>query len=215
MLASLSDSLFRGKKMNTLLGTIITALVTDENDKFYFVQKDGVTFALSKEEGKHAIGDMVTGFAYTDSKQKSRLTQKEIKATRDSYDWGEVTEVRKDLGVFVDVGIPDKEIVVSLDVLPELKELWPKKGDKLYIKLDVDKKDRIWGLPAEPEDVYKRQCQPYPTFLRCNARNYKGRWCRCEILRSRNLAQYCWLYPTKGSTFLRGHHVKYDDGNQQ
>ena len=55
------------------------------------------------------------------------------------------------MGVFVDVGIPDKEIVVSLDVLPELKELWPKKGDKLYIKLDVDKKDRIWGLPAEPE----------------------------------------------------------------
>ena len=51
MLASLSDSLFRGKKMNTLLGTIITALVTDENDKFYFVQKDGVTFALSKDEG--------------------------------------------------------------------------------------------------------------------------------------------------------------------
>ena len=104
--------------MNTLLGTIITALVTDENDRFYFVQKDGVTFALAKNEGNHAIGDMVTGFAYTDSKQKSRLTQKEIKATRDSYDWGEVTEVRKDLGVFVDVGIPDKEIVVSLDVLP-------------------------------------------------------------------------------------------------
>ncbi|MCB6425432.1 DNA-binding protein, partial [Acidaminococcus intestini] len=72
---------------------------------------------------------------------------------------GEVTEVRKDLGVFVDVGIPDKEIVVSLDVLPELKELWPKKGDKLYIKLDVDKKDRIWGLPAEPE-VFQRMAGP-------------------------------------------------------
>ncbi len=134
MLAFLSDSIFRGKKMNTLLGTIITALVTDENDRFYFVQKDGVTFALAKDEGEHAIGDMVKGFAYTDSKQKLRLTQKEIKATRESYDWGEVTDVRKDLGVFVDVGIPDKEIVVSLDVLPELKELWPKKGDKLYIK---------------------------------------------------------------------------------
>ena len=117
--------------MNTLLGTIITALVTDENDRFYFVQKDGVTFALAKDEGEHAIGDMVKGFAYTDSKQKLRLTQKEIKATRESYDWGEVTDVRKDLGVFVDVGIPDKEIVVSLDVLPELKELWPKKGDML------------------------------------------------------------------------------------
>ena len=63
------------------------------------------------------------------------------------------------MGVFVDVGIPDKEIVVSLDVLPELKELWPKKGDKLYIKLDVDKKDRIWGLPAEPE-VFQRMAGP-------------------------------------------------------
>lgn len=145
--------------MNTLLGTIITALVTDENDRFYFVQKDGVTFALAKDEGEHAIGDMVKGFAYTDSKQKLRLTQKEIKATRESYDWGEVTDVRKDLGVFVDVGIPDKEIVVSLDVLPELKELWPKKGDKLYIKLDVDKKIRIWGLPAEPE-VFQRIAGP-------------------------------------------------------
>ena len=62
--------------MNTLLGTIITALVIDGNDRFYFVQKDGVTFALAKNEGNHAIGDMVTGFAYTDSKQKSRLKRK-------------------------------------------------------------------------------------------------------------------------------------------
>lgn len=69
--------------MNTLLGTIITALVTDENDKFYFVQKDGVTFALSKEEGKYAIGDMVTGFAYTDSKQKSRLLNRFPPTLRD------------------------------------------------------------------------------------------------------------------------------------
>ena len=50
-----------------------------KNDRFYFVQKDGVTFALAKDEGEHAIGDMVKGFAYTDSKQKLRLTQKEIK----------------------------------------------------------------------------------------------------------------------------------------
>lgn len=66
-----------------------------------------------------------------------------------------MTEVRRDLGVFVDTGIPNKEIVVSLDVLPEMKELWPKKGDKLYIRLEVDKKDRIWGIPAEPEVFQK------------------------------------------------------------
>ncbi|MFU2203748.1 CvfB family protein [Streptococcus hyovaginalis] len=145
--------------MNELLGTIISGLVTDENAQAYFVQKDGVTFALSKEEGQHQLGDMVKGFVYTDMKQRPRLTTKDIASTQTSYDWGTVTEVRRDLGVFVDTGIPDKEIVVSLDVLPEMKELWPKKGDKLYIKLDVDRKGRIWGLPAEPE-IFQKMAGP-------------------------------------------------------
>lgn len=141
--------------MNKLLGTVITGLVTDENTNFYFVQKDGLTFALDKNEGTHAIGDMVTGFAYSDSKQKPRLTTNEIKATRTTYGWGTVTDVRKDLGVFVDTGLPDKEVVVSLDILPEIKELWPKKGDQLYVTLDVDAKDRIWAIPAQPEIFHK------------------------------------------------------------
>ena len=59
----------------------------------------------------------------------------------------------------MDTGLPDKEIVVSLDILPELKELWPKKGDQLYIRLEVDKKDRIWGLLAYQED-FKRLARP-------------------------------------------------------
>ncbi|CAM3258624.1 RNA-binding virulence regulatory protein CvfB [Streptococcus pluranimalium] len=141
--------------MNELLGTVISGMVTDENSQAYFVQKDGITFALAKEEGAHQIGEMVKGFVYTDMRQKPRLTTKDIASTRTTYGWGTVTDVRRDLGVFVDTGIPEKEIVVSLDVLPEMKELWPKKGDRLYIKLDVDRKDRIWGLPAEAEVFQK------------------------------------------------------------
>lgn len=137
--------------MNQLLGTIVTGLVTDENANFYFIQKDGLTFALAKTEGDYTLGQMVAGFAYTDSKQKLRLTTKDIKARQDSYGWGTVSNVRRDLGVFVDIGLPDKEIVVSLDVLPELKDLWPKKGDQLYLNLSVDAKDRIWGHPAQAE----------------------------------------------------------------
>lgn len=141
--------------MNELLGTVISGMVTDENSQAYVVQKDGITFALAKEEGEHQIGEMVKGFVYTDMRQKLRLTTKDIASTRTTYGWGTVTDVRRDLGVFVDTGIPEKEIVVSLDVLPEMKELWPKKGDRLYIKLDVDRKDRIWGLPAEAEVFQK------------------------------------------------------------
>ena len=91
--------------------------------------------------------------------QKARLTTINVTATRSTYGWGVVADVRKDLGIFVDTGLPDKQIVVSLDVLPEMKELWPKKDDKLYVRLDVDKKDRIWAIPAEPE-VFQKMAGP-------------------------------------------------------
>lgn len=145
--------------MKALLGTVISGLITDENTHYYMVQKDGVTFALAKEEGEHELGELVKGFAYTDMKQNVRLTTKEISSTTTSYGWGTVSDVRRDLGVFVDTGIPDKEIVVSLDLLPEMKELWPKKGDRLYLRLDVDHKDRIWGIPAEA-DVFQKMAGP-------------------------------------------------------
>ena len=145
--------------MNTNLATFITGLVTDENDRFYFVQKDGQTYALAKEEGKYQLGETVKGFVYSDMKQRLRLTTLEVTATQTTFGWGMVTEVRKDLGVFVDTGLPDKQIVVSLDILPEIKELWPQKGDQLYIRLDVDKKDRIWGLLAYQED-FQRLARP-------------------------------------------------------
>ena len=145
--------------MNELLATQITGLVREENDNSYFIQKDGFIFSLSKEEGEHQIGEMVTGFAYTDMKQKLRLTTKDIQSRKNSYGWGEVTDVRRDLGVFVDTGIPNKEIAVSLDLLPDMKELWPKKGDKLYITVTVDNKDRLWGVPAQPE-VFQEMADP-------------------------------------------------------
>lgn len=145
--------------MNNLLATVITGLVIDENAKAYFVQKDGVTFMLDKAEGEHKIGDMVKGFVYTDMHQKARMTTAEVAITRTSYGWGVVTELRRDLGVFLDTGLADKQFVVSLDVLPDMKELWPKKGDKLYVHLDVDKKDRIWAIPAQPE-VFQKMAGP-------------------------------------------------------
>ena len=139
--------------MNNLLATVITGLVIDENAKAYFVQKDGVTFMLDKAEGEHKIGDMVKGFVYTDMHQKARMTTAEVAITRTSYGWGVVTELRRDLGVFLDTGLADKQFVVSLDVLPD------KKGDKLYVHLDVDKKDRIWAIPAQPE-VFQKMAGP-------------------------------------------------------
>lgn len=144
--------------MNHLLAEQITALITDQNDSYYFAQKDGLTLALPKSEGNYQLGDMVKGLVYLDHKQKLRLTTK-TEVGKKTFAWGEVTEVRRDLGVFLDVGLPDKEVVVSLDILPEMKDLWPKKEDKLYVTLTVDKKDRIWAVPAEPH-VFQKMAGP-------------------------------------------------------
>lgn len=135
--------------MNEQLGTVISALITDENDKNYFVQKDGITYQLGKNETERKIGEMVSGFIYTNMNDKTIMTTDLPKVRQARYGWGTITQVRKDLGVFVDIGLPDKDIVVSLDDLPSETRLWPKKEEKIMIKLSVDKKDRIWGKLAE------------------------------------------------------------------
>ena len=140
--------------MNELLATIITGMVTDENEVAYFVQKNGVTFRLPKSEGEHQLGESVTGFAYRNQRHENALTTEIPKSRQGHYAFATVIASRRDLGVFVDIGLPDKEIAVSLDELPTLTELWPKKGDRLLVALRVDQKGRIWGTLAE-EKVFR------------------------------------------------------------
>lgn len=135
--------------INNLLGSTWSGLIMDENDKYYFVQKEGTTFHLNKEEGERKLGDMVEGFAYENQKGKYAFTTHIPTISKETYGYAEVIATRKDLGAFVDIGLPDKEIVVSLDELPAMKELWPRKGDRLYVKLITDEKDRLWATLAE------------------------------------------------------------------
>ncbi|QIL46591.1 DNA-binding protein [Vagococcus coleopterorum] len=135
--------------MQNLLGTVFTGLVTDENEKSYFVQKDGVTFKLDKTEGEQQLGDAVEGFGYNGPKQDNKFTTNIPTIQQGVFGFAEVIATRKDLGAFVDIGLPDKEVVVSLDELPTMKELWPKKGDRLMVSLTVDNKDRLWATLAE------------------------------------------------------------------
>lgn len=136
--------------MNELLGQVFTGLIIDENESMYLVQKNGVTFRLLKEEDVlHKIGESVEGFGYVNQKKEAVFTTKIPQVRIGHYAFGEVTDVRRDLGVFVNIGLPDKDMVVSLDEMPSMKELWPKKGDQLMISMRVDEKDRMWGTLAD------------------------------------------------------------------
>lgn len=61
--------------MNNLLATTFSAIITAENDQFYFLQKDDNIIRLAKSEGEHQVGDIVTGFAYVDKSDKMCMLQ--------------------------------------------------------------------------------------------------------------------------------------------
>ncbi|UTG79543.1 S1 RNA-binding domain-containing protein [Lactococcus lactis] len=138
----------------SIIGQTISAIIVEESERFYFLQKGEDLLRLDKTEGEHTVGDVVTGFVYVDKDNHRRLTTLEQKATNEHYGWGTVTAVRKDLGAFVDTGLPGKDVVVSLDDLPLEKDQWPKVGDQLYVKLIIDRKERIWGHLAWHEDFW-------------------------------------------------------------
>ncbi|MEN3239442.1 CvfB family protein [Fructilactobacillus sanfranciscensis] len=147
--------------MNEDNGRIITGTVTDENENEYFIQKDGITYSLDKSELKKPlkIGSEFKGFAYENEKHNQRITREIPEVGVDSYSWGKAVGTKFGLGVFVDIGLKDKDIAVSMDDLPDMKSLWPDVGDELMIAIKRDSKGRLWGELAD-DKVFKAISQP-------------------------------------------------------
>lgn len=151
-----------------MLGTVAKGKIIDANDKAYYVQIDGVTYELKKHEVTQdelpKIGDEIEGFIYDNKEHDREMTQFLPFAQPDQYGWGKVTEVRPGLGVFVDVGLPDKDVVVSMDDLPRDKERWPRRDDRLLVRLETDYKDRIWAKLAD-ENIFDQLAANFPNNM--------------------------------------------------
>ncbi|AKP66517.1 S1 RNA-binding domain-containing protein [Companilactobacillus ginsenosidimutans] len=134
-----------------LYGKVLSGTVTDLNKEEAFVQIEGITFALDLSELDELpeLGDEIGGFVYETQSHKNKITTVMPKVMEGIWDYAEVKDVRSDLGVFVDAGLPDKDIVVSLDELPLEHSEWPKKGDQVMVELEVDHKGRLWGKLAD------------------------------------------------------------------
>ena len=140
---------------NPTVGTVIKANVTDENDKYFFAQVDGFTYEIDKTELEKPLklGGFVTGFAYENENHRLQITKQMPTVQKEIYGWGTVVANRHDLGVFVSIGLPNKDLVVSIDDLPTIQALWPQKGDKLLLSIKEDKKGRLWGEIAQQNIV--------------------------------------------------------------
>lgn len=151
-----------------MLGTIVKGKVTDENENAFYVQVDGKTYELKRKEVTQdefpKLGDEVQGFIYDNQNHKEEMTQFLPYAQQDQYGWGRVTEVRRSLGVFVDIGLPDKDIALSLDDLPFDRDKWPKRDDRLLVRLETDAKNRIWAKLAD-ENVFEQLASRFPKSI--------------------------------------------------
>lgn len=127
-------------------GTVVTLRVVREAPFGYFLTDGDEDVLLHHTEVPDFIElDMdLEVFLYQDHDGRLSATLKIPTVQVGKYDWVEVVEVKKNLGVFVNIGLK-KDILVSMDDLPELYHLWPRVGDKLYCSLKTDNKDRLFG----------------------------------------------------------------------
>ncbi|MCI1289980.1 MAG: S1-like domain-containing RNA-binding protein [Lactobacillus sp.] len=158
-----------------MIGKVATGTVTDINEQAYFVQIAGQTYALPKvevtQEEAPQLGSRVAGFIYENKQKKRVMTQFWPVAGPDEYGWGKVTQTRRDLGAFVDIGLPDKDVVISEDDLPADANRWPRPGDQVLVRLETDFKERIWAKLAD-ENIFEQLAQTFPDNL--NNRNLHG-----------------------------------------
>lgn len=139
-------------------GEIVVAKIIDKNDKSYFAQYQGVTFEVIGQDPEDSfdLGETVEGIIYLTMSEK-KVIQLNLPDIRQNYfGWGTVVNSRKDLGVFVDVGLIDKDVVLSLDDLPDNRDQWPRKGDRLWVTFEVDAKNRFWAKLADYEEIHRQ-----------------------------------------------------------
>ena len=69
----------------SIIGQTISAIIVEESERFYFLQKGEDLLRLDKTEGEHTVGDVVTGFVYVDKDDEDGGTLKRTK--KDSFAW--------------------------------------------------------------------------------------------------------------------------------
>ncbi|MGE6752540.1 CvfB family protein [Rossellomorea sp. NPDC071047] len=130
-------------------GTVVDLFVDHEVPYGFFLTNDLDRVLLHHSEITEEIqeGDTVKVFLYHDKDVRLTATMRIPKVQVGAYGWAEVVDKREDLGVFVNIGLP-KDILVSADDLPKFLELWPNQGDQLFLTLNRDKQDRLYGRLA-------------------------------------------------------------------
>ena len=128
-----------------VLGKINTLSVLRETDIAYQLTDGIEEVFLHKKEAKRPYLDneLIDVFLYADNQGRITASTKEPLILLDEVRMLEVVSVNKRYGVFLYYGMV-KDLLLSMDDLPEDVYKWPVVGDKVMIQM-IEKKGQLFG----------------------------------------------------------------------
>ncbi|HHY72518.1 MAG TPA: hypothetical protein GX497_04675 [Bacillus bacterium] len=139
---------------NIIPGTITTLKASHEAPFGYFLTDGEQEILLHHNDmtrDELAENEDIEVFLFQDRQGRIAATMELPAITINAFGWAKVEEVKRELGVFVNIGI-DKGMLLSKDDLPPLEQVWPQAGDEVYCTLEIGKNGRLFVRLAKEAD---------------------------------------------------------------
>lgn len=142
--------------MSLIAGTIVTLEVLREVSPYgYFLGAGDQDVMLHYTElvgSKPKIGSKVEVFIFFDTEDRLAATMKKPFLTLGEMALLEVADIHPRLGCFLEMGL-GRQLLLPIGELPELIELRPQIGDKVFVLMEHDKQGRLRAKLAGEQEL--------------------------------------------------------------
>ncbi|CAH0121023.1 Conserved virulence factor B [Paenibacillus sp. CECT 9249] len=141
--------------MSLIAGTIVTLPVAREVSPYGFFLTNGTQDVLlhyTELAGTVEPGQEVEVFLYYDTEDRLAATMRKPYLTLGELALLEVADVHPRLGCFLEMGL-GRQLLLPIRELPEMKELHPQVGDKVFVIMEHDKQGRLKAKLAGEKDL--------------------------------------------------------------
>ncbi|WP_281888339.1 S1 RNA-binding domain-containing protein [Paenibacillus sp. YYML68] len=149
--------------MSFVTGTYHTVKVGRELSPYGYFLTNGsqeVLMHYSEMVGQVKVGEELDVFLFHDSEDRLSATMRKPLITLDEVALLEVADIHPRFGCFLEMGL-GRQLLLPFRELPELKELHPQVGDKVFVVLSHDKQGRLLARLAQ-EDQLRSLCVRAP-----------------------------------------------------
>ncbi|WP_310551539.1 CvfB family protein [Paenibacillus glufosinatiresistens] len=161
--------------MSLIAGTTVTLDVAREVSPYgYFLSAGDQDVLLHYTEltGKIKPGDKVEVFLFFDTEDRLAATMKKPYLQLGEMALLEVADIHPRLGCFLEMGL-GRQLLLPIRELPDLKELHPKVGDKVFVMMEHDKQGRLRAKLAGEQELAPLAF-PAPA-------SWRGQWMKARV----------------------------------